>query len=85
MVSNENDLQHNYFARNYIPVITGNLFEWCRQTGLYTVSKDYLEKMAWGGLKGTPEYEALSNKSEIEQILINEKTNNHAAKGHNCN
>jgi hypothetical protein len=83
-ISNENNLQHNYFAKNYIPVIIGNLFEWCRQSGLY-ISKAYLEKMAWGGLKRTPEYDALSNKNEIKQILINEKTSNHAAKGHNCN
>ncbi len=83
-ISNENDLQHNYFAKNYIPVIIGSLFEWCRQTGLY-VSNAYLEKMAWGGLKGTPEYEALSNINEIEQILINEKTSSYAAKGRNCN
>ncbi len=82
--SSEGFMHHSYFADNLIPIIADNLYEWCRQSSLF-VSYDYCKKMAWSGLAGIPEFENHPDKSQINRINNNEKTNNYAAKGRNCN
>jgi len=56
---------------------------WCRQSSL-AIEKSYCDKLSWGGLDGVPDFEALPNKSEILQIILNEKLNNYAAEGRKC-
>lgn len=78
-----NITHHTYMANNLIPIISNNLYEWCRQSSL-AVDKSYCDKLSWGGLNGVPDFEILPNKYEIENLLLNEKLNNYEAEGRKC-
>lgn len=78
-----NITHHTYMANNLLPIISNNLYEWCRQSSL-AVDKSYCDKLSWGGLNGVPDFEILPNKYEIENLLLNEKLNNYEAEGRKC-
>lgn len=47
-------------------------------------SIEYYTKLSWGGLETSSAYEQLENKSETQNIILNERFNKNNAKGTPC-
>jgi|TARA_B110000902_G_C14170627_1_gene536693 hypothetical protein len=48
-------------------------------------TKEYYKMLSWGGLETSTTYQALSNKTEIQNAINNERYGRSNAKGKKCN
>jgi hypothetical protein len=79
-----NEVQHNFFVTEKIidPIAQG-LFDYANSKGI-SVSMDYCEKLAWGGLQTANVYETLSTteQQEISDVLSAELDTRYTFNGH---
>ena len=74
-------LTHHEFMSQYVEAFAQSLAAWDnhRQTN------EYYKSLSWGGLERSSNYQALTNKSEIQTAIQNERYGKSNAKGEKCN
>jgi hypothetical protein len=75
------NLTHHQFMSQYVEALSSSLAAY----DFHNQTKEYYKMLSWGGLETSPTYQALSNKTEIQNAINNERYGRSNAKGKKCN
>jgi hypothetical protein len=74
-------LAHHEFFAQYNEAFAYSLAAWDG----HKQDISYYKMLSWGGLEASTTYQALTNQSEIQQAIRNERYGYSGAKGTKCN
>lgn len=78
----DDNITHHEFISQYVDALSESLSVWDNNRN----SKDYYNRLAWGGLEKSTSYKNLSEekKGQIQKTINNEATGSNAAQGEKC-
>ena len=77
---NSSNLTEHEFMGQYVEALAYSLSSYDN----HQQPMDYYNALSWAGLESSSAYQALSNKTQIEKIIKNERLANNNAKSTKC-